>query len=93
VDFADHRGRRPFCRCQPYGLDAIKVLRENVNNGSLDGENGKILEHSLLAEMENLIRNGAAPKDIEKIDGIGRQQVLIEHRDVKLLEQSQADKN
>lgn len=75
------------------GLDVIKFLRENVSNGSLNEEDGRILEHSLLSEMENLIRNGAAPKDIEKVDGIERQKLLIEHRDVKLLERPQTDKD
>lgn len=76
-------------------LDTFLLLprRLFVSNESLNEEDGRILEHSLLSEMENLIRNGAAPKDIEKVDGIERQKLLIEHRDVKLLERPQTDKD
>ena len=70
------------------GLDGIKAIRQHVEGGSLDGENGKILEHTLLTEMENLIRNGAAPKELEGIGRPERQQFLIEHRDIKLLAQA-----
>lgn len=74
------------------GLDAIKAIRQNVEGQALDEENGRILEHSLLSEMKTLIRNGAAPKELERIDTVERQQFLLEHRDVKLLAQSQPDK-
>ncbi len=76
-------------------LDTFFLLprRLFVSNESLNEEDGRILEHSLLSEMEDLIRNRAAPKDIEKVDGIERQKLLIEHGDVKLLGRPQTDKD
>ncbi len=73
------------------GLGALQTIRENVKNGSLDEEGGRRLEHVLLSEMENLVKKGAAPKEVEGVKPTNRQQLLLDYRDVKLLEQPSAD--